>query len=92
MQIYKTKTFVNIEKINMEDEDAFHMWDVPYMVEREETESEIVWFGYNYNWKYIKSIKQWYILEGSEFVVTTKPEYEYRYEQTIFNNNIISKV
>ena len=51
----------------------------PYRIERTEEGGEIMWFGYNTNWK--KTKNKWYKLIDMDFKECGKPEYEELYER-----------
>jgi len=53
----------------------------PYQIERLEKNGEIIWYGYNTNWKY--SNYAWSKLEGGEFIPCEEPEYETIYKELI---------
>ena len=60
--------------------------DKPYHIERREENGEIIWFGYNHNWKYENN--QWYFLESSMFWKECDiPEYERLYIEMDIKKN-----
>jgi len=52
-------------------------FDTPYRIERSETSEDVIWWGYNTNWK--KTGGVWYKLVGGTFIPCDVPEYEIQY-------------
>lgn len=77
---------ISVEVFDNIENDSFV--DIPFYVNRTESEHVINWFGLNTNWKYIKSEKTWYKLKGSDFVKSDIPEYEKMYQKAIRNKKI----
>lgn len=77
MRITKTDTSVEISE-NIENDSTITL---PYTVTRTEYITEIVWFGLNKNWKYIKSEKKWYGLISCNFIECDVPKYEKIYQK-----------
>lgn len=60
------------------EKEARNICGKPYRIERMEREGEIVWYGYNTNWKFTD--EKWHNLVGTEFVECEEPEYEKIYQ------------
>jgi hypothetical protein len=52
--------------------------DIPYYITRRQENGEVVWFGFENNWKFFDN--KWHILNKNEWVVSEKPIYEELYE------------
>ena len=59
------------------DSSAKLFCEKPYRIERREQDCEIIWYGYNTNWRY--SDNQWYILDAPNWKKCDIPEYEKMY-------------
>jgi len=80
MKIVKKSIILELPE-TLEDGSSKIMCDKPYRIERIEEDGEIIWFGYNTNWK--KTDGKWYKLETMEFVECETPEYEKMYLELI---------
>jgi len=79
-KIHSTSTFIEIPETLEEGSAKIHC-EKPYQIERLEKNGEIIWYGYNTNWKY--SNYAWSKLEGGEFIPCEEPEYETIYKELI---------
>lgn len=75
------KTFLVEFPETIEDGSAKILCDKPYIIKRTEVNGEVIWWGFNTNWKL--SNGQWYMLIGSEFVPCDEPEYETTFKEEI---------
>lgn len=75
MKISKTSIFVELPE-TLEEGSAKTMCEKPYYIERVEHNKEIIWFGYNTNWKCNMTTGKWYQLIGQGFVECYEPHYE----------------
>lgn len=102
VRIVKQSTILEVPE-TIEEGSAKIICSKPYQIERVEYSDEVIWFGFNTNWKLDKTNNQWYVLViGSDFVPCDVPEYEKIYEelmlqtqnqntiQTIITNKILS--
>lgn len=65
--------------------DAKLFCDSPYRIERREQNGEIVWFGYNTNWKFFDN--KWHILYSPNWKECDIPEYERLYIEMDIKKN-----
>ena len=82
MKIIK-KTFLVEVPETLEKGSAKIICDKPYLIERTEIDNEVIWWGYNTNWKSING--EWYMLIGNKFVPCDEPEYEIEFKQELEN-------
>jgi hypothetical protein len=75
MKIVNISTLVEFPE-TIEEGSAKIFCEKPYRIERLEKPTEIVWFGYNTNWKKDKSSGTWYELLMGEFEICDIPYYE----------------
>ncbi len=80
MKIVKKSVLLELPE-TLEEGNAKIMCDKPYIIQRNESNNEITWYGYNTNWN--KKNNQWYMLIGSDFVPCDIPEYEKMYLKLI---------
>jgi hypothetical protein len=84
MKIIKKSILLEIPE-TLEDGSAKVLCDKPYVIERTENDSEVIWWGYGTNWKLDKTTNMWYMLIGSDFVNIEVPEYEKIYLELTSN-------
>lgn len=70
MKIHKTNTWLELTEL-YEDSKGI---TIPYYVERQENDKEVVWFGLETNWKKIEGI--WNILYKGNWEESNAPKYE----------------
>lgn len=78
MKITQTSTIVEFPE-TIEGGSAKVVCDKPYRIERLETPTEVIWFGYNTNWKKDKSTGVWHQLISGKFEPCENPFYETEY-------------
>lgn len=79
-KIHKESSIIELDELYEESKGV----TIPYYVQREEQNKEIVWFGLETNWKTIKG--KWHILNKGKWEEGSMPEYEKIYID-LKNNN-----
>lgn len=78
MKIIKKSVILELPE-TLENGSAKIMCNKPYIIERTEENNEIIWWGYNTNWKLDVLDNQWYELINFNFIPCAIPEYEKLY-------------